>query len=303
MMKNTCHIKMLFILICILCCNIGYAQRIREVSATITYNAPEDMSVTDAKLKAMAKAKIQAIADKFGTFVTQANFTQTESHNGESNTDFVFLGESVVQGEWIEDTSEPEFTIRHEDNMTIVTCTVHGRARERKFADVNFTSKVLCNGITPQYEKYDFQSGDNIYLSFQSAKDGYVAVFLLNAVEKNATCLLPFAFDEDGQCFVKHDKEYVFFNNDRKVVDGWLVTVDASQQPYQLYCEGKMEINQLIVIFSPNPFTLPIGMAGEGHDAKTLSMIRFEKWLAEARGRDGQMSVEAKTIHISNVGE
>ena len=44
-------------------------------------------------------------------------------------------------------------------------------------------------------------------------------------------------------------------------------------------------------------------MAGEGHDAKTLSMIHFEKWLAKARGRDGQMSVEAKTIHISNVGE
>lgn len=297
MMKNICFIKVLAILIGVFCCDMGYAQRIKRVAGEYTYYAPENVSVMEAKQIALARAKIQAIANEFGTFVTQANITQTESHNGESNTDFAFLGESVVQGEWIEDTADPVYEIRYEQNMTVVKCTVKGRARERKFADVNFTSKVLCNGITPQYEKSDFHSGDNIYLSFQSAKDGYVAVFLLDA-DKNATCLLPYAFDSDGQFFVKHDKKYVFFNNDRKVVDGWLVTEDASQQPYQLFCDGGVEINQLIVIFSPNPFTLPIAMTGGENEAKTLSLEDFEKWLSQARGRDIQMSVEPKTLHI-----
>ena len=81
---------------------ICYSQRTSKVSATYTYYAPETMSVEEAKRVALDRAKIQAIADEFGTVVSQSTTTVISNKNGESDTQVFSLGGSDVKGEWIE---------------------------------------------------------------------------------------------------------------------------------------------------------------------------------------------------------
>ena len=59
----------------------GYSQRIAKVSVTYTYYASETMSIEEAKRVALDRAKIQAIADEFGTVVSQNTTTVISNKN------------------------------------------------------------------------------------------------------------------------------------------------------------------------------------------------------------------------------
>ena len=77
-----------------ICCTISIvagAQKVKTVSATIAYHASESMSVEEAKRIALERAKIQAIADEFGTIVSQNNSTIVKNINGKSNIDFISI--------------------------------------------------------------------------------------------------------------------------------------------------------------------------------------------------------------------
>ena len=76
---------------------MGYPQKTAKVSATYTYYAPETMSIEEAKRVALDRAKIQAIADEFGTIVSQSTSTVITNKNGESDTQFFALGGSDVK--------------------------------------------------------------------------------------------------------------------------------------------------------------------------------------------------------------
>ena len=76
-----------------------FAQRTEKVRVEYTFHAPENISLEEAKRIALERAKIQAIADEFGTVVSQSNTTLVSNRNGESSTDFSSLAESEVKGE------------------------------------------------------------------------------------------------------------------------------------------------------------------------------------------------------------
>ena len=96
------------------------AQRTEKVRAEYIYHAPENISLEEAKRIALERAKIQAIADEFGTIVSQSNTTLVSNRNGESSTDFFSLGGSEVKGEWIETIDLPEYDINYEQGMLVV---------------------------------------------------------------------------------------------------------------------------------------------------------------------------------------
>lgn len=54
---------------------ITYAQKMQKVTATYTYYAPENVTLEEAKRTALDRAKLSAIADAYGTLVTQSNTT------------------------------------------------------------------------------------------------------------------------------------------------------------------------------------------------------------------------------------
>lgn len=66
----------------------AYAQKTETVTATYTYYAPENISLEEAKHIAVNRAKVEAIANAFGTLVTQNNATVMSNKEGESSNRF-----------------------------------------------------------------------------------------------------------------------------------------------------------------------------------------------------------------------
>lgn len=288
--------KISVLLVVCLCCSVGYAQKTERVSATYTYVVPKNVSREDGERIALERAKQKAIDEKFGTLMSQTNVTQREIHNGEISDDFFSLGQSLSEGEWVRTIGNPEIITTYEDGMLVVTCKVKGVARRIESVKAEFKAKVLRNGTDSRFESSDFKDGDQLFMSFQTPQDGYLAVYFLDA-EQRVTCLLPDAADEDGKEPVKHGMDYVFFEPKDRLVDGFIRVVDESSGVY-LYCEDRLEVNKMYIIFSPKPFTRVVDLKDE-NGGRSLPATDFLKWLGERRSLDSQMSVVTKDIRVS----
>ena len=273
---------------------VAVAQKTERVTATYTYYAPEHVSIEEARRVALQRAQLQAIADAFGTIVTQTNATTVKNENGKSDVSLLSLGASEVKGEWLRTDGEPEYEIAYEDGMLAVTVRVKGVIREIVNAAVDFQARVLCNGTEDRFEQDRFRNGDDLYLSFQSPVDGYLTVYLLDA-EGTAYCLLPYRGDTGGRVAVKGNRRYVFFSVD-DVPAGEQGMVDE----YVMTCGNREELNQIYVIFSPQLFTKAVDYAGEGVQPRELPYEEFQQWLFNCRKQDREMRVEVKHIVISD---
>ena len=273
---------------------VAVAQKTERVTATYTYYAPEEVSIAEARRVALQRAQLQAIADAFGTIVTQTNATTVRNENGKSDVSLFSLGASEVKGEWLRTDGEPEYEIAYEDGMLAVTVRVKGVIREIVNAAVDFQARVLCNGTEDRFEQDRFRNGDDLYLSFQSPVDGYLTVYLLDA-EGTAYCLLPYRGDTGGRVAVKGNRRYVFFSVD-DVPAGEQGMVDE----YVMTCGNGKELNQIYVIFSPQLFTKAVDYAGEGVQPRELPYEEFQQWLFDCRKQDREMRVEVKHIVISD---
>lgn len=273
---------------------VAVAQKTERVTATYTYYAPEEVSIAEARRVALQRAQLQAIADAFGTIVTQTNATTVRNENGKSDVSLLSLGASEVKGEWLRTDGEPEYEIAYEDGMLAVTVRVKGVIREIVNAAVDFQACVLCNGTEDRFEQDRFRNGDDLYLSFQSPVDGYLTVYLLDA-EGTAYCLLPYRGDTGGRVAVKGNRRYVFFSMD-DVPAGEQGMVDE----YVMTCGNGKELNQIYVIFSPQLFTKAVDYAGEGLQPRELPYEEFQRWLFDCRKQDREMRVEVKNIVISD---
>ncbi len=269
------------------------AQRTEKVRAEYIYHAPENISLEEAKRIALERAKIQAIADEFGTIVSQSNTTMVSNRNGESSTDFFSLGGSEVKGEWIETIGEPSYDINYEQGMLVVKAIVSGRIREIVSAQIDIKAEVLCNGTDLKFARTDFKNGDDLYLYFQSPVDGYLAVYLLDEVSQTVYCLLPYQASDDGAVSIKHDVSYVFFSVNKALDNASIV------DEYVMTCSNEKEYNSIYVVFSPNRF---VKAKSESSDIETLPrqlpLDEFQKWLSKIRNRDKEMRVERKFIMI-----
>lgn len=284
------RILSLFLFILIAFCS-AMAQKTMTVDAEYTYRAPEDVSLSQAKKDALERAKIQAIADAFGTIVSESNTLRMTNKNGHSDVDFLSIGGSDVKGEWIETIGSPQYQIEYDGETLVVTARCKGRIREIVSNGVDFQVKVLRNGTDDRSESDTFFSGDNFYVSFTSPVAGYVAIYLID-VGNMACCLLPYQQQQDGIYSVKANQRYVFFNVDeaspveKPIVDRYKMT--------SLY---PVEQNQIYVIFSPQPFVKAADAAGAGQ-LRELKGDAFQKWLAKCRKRDASMTVKMVPIVI-----
>ena len=254
---------------------VAVAQKTERVTATYTYYAPEHVSIEEARRVALQRAQLQAIADAFGTIVTQTNATTVRNENGKSDVSLLSLGASEVKGEWLRTDGEPEYEIAYEDGMLAVTVRVKGVIREIVNAAVDFQACVLCNGTEDRFEQDRFRNGDDLYLS--------------------SYCLLPYRGDTGGRVAVKGNRRYVFFSVD-DVPAGEQGMVDE----YVMTCGNGKELNQIYVIFSPQLFTKAVDYAGEGLQPRELPYEEFQRWLFDCRKQDREMRVEVKNIVISD---
>ena len=68
-----------------------FAQQVKKVVGTYTYYAPEDISLDRAKRIALERAQIEAIAEAFGTDISQHNSTRVTNKKGHSDIDFLSI--------------------------------------------------------------------------------------------------------------------------------------------------------------------------------------------------------------------
>lgn len=284
--------KYLCCFICIvfsICC---FSQKIKTVDGEYTYVVPENVNLDKAKYIALERLKIQLIEEEFGATVSQSNSTLVKNSNGKSDVDFVSIGGSEVNGEWIETIGTPRYNIYYEKDMLVVSVKAKGRIREIISTAVDVKSLVLRNGIEDRFESDTFKSGDDLYISFQSPTNGYLVVYLVDT-EQRAFCLLPYQNMKEGFFNVEANKRYVLFSTQ---------TATSELKPYvdeyTMTCTHDQEINQLYVIFSTTPFVKAIDDKLEKELPRELSYEDFQKWLAKYRTRDTNMVVKKTTITI-----
>lgn len=284
--------KYLCCFICIvfsICC---FSQKIKTVDGEYTYVVPENVNLDKAKYIALERLKIQLIEEEFGATVSQSNSTLVKNNNGKSDVDFVLIGGSEVNGEWIETIGTPRYNIYYENNMLVVSVKAKGRIREIISTAVDVKSLVLRNGIEDRFESDTFKSGDDLYISFQSPTNGYLVVYLVDT-EQRAFCLLPYQNMNEGSFNVEANKRYVLFSTQ---------TASSELKPYvdeyTMTCTHDQEINQLYVIFSTSPFVKAIDDKLEKELPRELSNEDFQKWLTKYRTRGTNMVVKKTTITI-----
>lgn len=288
------RLRYVFILLMLLNLLSISAQKIEKVHGECTYHVPDNISLEEGKRTALERAKIQAIADAFGTLVSQNNSSIVKNENGKSSVDFLSIGGSDVKGEWIETIGEPMFDIFYESNMLTIKVSIDGKAREIKNAAIDFEAKLLRNGTEEKYESNEFGNGDDLYLYFKSPINGYLAVYLLDENTQQVFCLLPYKSSGEPAYKIIHDKPYVFFSC-QKAEDN-----PSGVDEYTMTCEHSMEQNTICIVFSPNMFAKAFAEDGNAGLPRQLSLKEFQKWLGKCKANDTSIQEKKKVITINN---
>ena len=268
------------------------AQKDVEVHGTSVYEVGENDNITlrEAKRKCLELAKAEAIKAEFGELITSDVIDTNAETNGETTTSFFWENTiAMAKGDWLGDTQEPQLDIEYKDGKLVFTAEVWGRAREIMQSKADLKWKILREENGEKEETNRFRDKDKIYISFRSPADGYVAVYLIQA-DDDTSCLLPYKNDSDGRFQIKRGKEYVFFDRESDPAN--------YPYPYKLTTKHAMEDNQLVIIYSPNPFTKCNDVSNDPKRPNTLNTHDFQKWLLKCQRSDSDMIVNKKWVKI-----
>lgn len=261
-----------------------HAQRIVNACGEVDYVAPETQTLVAAKQTAIMQARLKAIADEFGTVISQTNTTAMHTKEGKTNSSFNSYSENEVRGIWISDTKEPEVSVKYRNDMMVIHAEVCGKVREHKHSDVELQIKPLNNGI----ESTLFKNNDRFSLSFKSAASGYVAVFIRDDDNEIINVMMPYDDGDGNAREVKSNKEYLF-----------ICTKDP-QYPYDeatiLTTSKSLENNTLIIVFSQKRFH--ISLSNKGEFVPEVEDFKFQKWLHGLRVYDTTAQVEEIVLTI-----
>jgi hypothetical protein len=272
--------------------------KIKKVSGKGEMEQLSNMTAEQAKAAALERAKIEALANEFGTYISKTEQTLI----GEGTSTYNALAFMDVKGEITETTNEEcEMFTKGEEIWW--RCKFEGKARERKSSTIDLEYHVLgC--LDKDCKKTDFNTGEDIFLYFQSPINGYVSAYLLD--DANAYCLLPYE-KMDGKGFeVKANESYFLFS---KKYPYYLPSHQIDE--YQVYTEKSSEANALVLIFSPSIYYAPRLKDGElapetirnylGDNAelpRTLTIKEFENWLAENKSKSEDFIEIRQSIFI-----
>ena len=260
-------------------------QRVENICGEYKYIVPENVSLAEAKAIAIERARLTAIANEFGTTVSQTNLATTHIENGTTRNDFLSLGETEVKGDWLGDTKEPEIRPVYENNQLVIYASVCGKVRELKTAEVELRMQIMSNGI----ETERFKNNDKVAIRFKSPVNGYVSIFVRDDNAGIVSCMLPYENENGKARVVKNSKEYIYLSTDDPIY------------PYQeetiLVTNKKVEFNTFVLVFAETEFAMPLSDMGEF--VPELSVESFQRWLRRNRMSDKTMQTIEKTIQIN----
>ena len=269
---------------------MAMAQRTADVQGTYTYVVGDNDNITlrEAKRKCIELAKADAIKTEFGELITSDVIDTNVETNGEATSSFFWENTvAMAKGDWLGDTKAPEIVAHYEDGKLIFKANVWGKAREIIQAKADLKWEILKDGVNEKTETTTFASGERIYVSFRSPSDGYVAAYLIVG-DDETSCLLPYRRDPTGMFQIKRGKDYVFFDKE----------TDPMASYYKLSTQHETEDNQLVIIYSPHPFTKCNDITGDARHPNSLSTHDFQKWLLKCQRADRDMVVVKKWVKI-----
>jgi hypothetical protein len=269
---------------------VTQAQREEEVSGSYTYVLSENDGITlkEAKHMCIELAKAAAIKEKFGELITSDVIDSNVETNGESSTSYYWENTvAMAKGDWLGDTEKPQLDIKYEDDKLIFTAEVKGRAREIIQSKIDLKWEIMKDGLTMRKKASVFESGERIFVNFRSPADGYVAIYLILG-DDVTQCLLPYPKDTDGRFEVKAGREYMFFDKEE----------DLTAVPWKLSTKRRLENNQLVIIYSPNPFTKCNDKSVDKMHPNTLNTHDLQRWLLKCQREDRDMVVNKKWVKI-----
>lgn len=270
------------------------AQNMRTASGSYVYYAPENITLEYAKQIALERAMIQIISDEFGTHVEMANMTKLENSGQNSSVEMHTLALSDVKGEWLETLKGPEYDISWEQGMLVIKVEVTGRIRRiDEKAPVSFEAKLLRNGLGDNAESVDFKEGDEMFFSFRSPSNGYLAVYLHNGDDK-VFRLLPYSMNPDqSPAEIKARRRHVFFSTDKTYLPDGLDPNCVLE--LVMTCSQSVEFNRIYVVFSPSYFMIPMD---DENDIPQMDYRQFQSWLIKAQAKDDAFQVQKIDITI-----
>ncbi len=271
---------------------VSYGRTV-TVSSEYLYQIPENMAPDQAREIAITRARQQAIADEFGTTVTQSTSVRVTNNNGNSDSDFLSFGGSELKGEWLEDTEDPIFEYITNGSSLAIKVKIKGKIRELQGSKVPVVAKILRNNTEDIAESDSFVSDDDLFISFQSPVNGFLAVYLLDN-DDNAFCLLPYQKQTGGAFETKGNKKYILFHPD--FADG--VASDVVDR-FVVYTDLEREYNRIMIIFSPNKFYKSVDAKTASDLPRSLSKAEFQKWLSSVRKKDVELSLTEQNILIT----
>lgn len=290
--KRNTHIVsalILFVLTLGVHCN-SYAQKTASVHGSATYVLSENDNVTikDAKVKAIEMAKAEALKNEFGMLVVSDVINSDRVVNDEFSSFYISDTSSSVKGEWLADEREPQVSIECINGDIFFTAEVWGKAREIVRALTDIKWQVLKDKDGQKVETDQFNSGERFFVKFRSPSDGYVAIYLITG-DKETACLLPYRKDNTGRYQIKGGKDYTFFDK----------TIDPTASYYKLSTNLLDEKNRLVIIYSPNPFTKCTDIGGDARHPSAVASKDFHKWLLKNQRADNEMVVQYKWLTIN----
>lgn len=275
---------------CIMMPFVAVAQRTVTVNGTYTYivGDNDDISLREAKVKCIELAKAEAIKAEFGEMITSDVIDTNLETNGEATSSFFWENTvAMAKGDWLGDTKSPELDIEYKDGKLVFKAEVWGKVREIVQAKTDLKWNIMKEILGQKSETTSFVSGERIFVRFRSPSDGYVAVYLIVG-DDETSCLLPYRKDPSGMFKVRNGKEYIFFDKDE----------DPRASFYKLSTLHEKEANQLVVIYSPNPFAKCTDITGDARHPNSLSTHDFQKWLLKCQRADRDMVVAKKWVTI-----
>lgn len=267
------------------------AQREATVNGHYTYTVSDNDNITlkAAKHKCIELAKAEAIKAEFGELITSDVIDSNAETNGEAASSFFWENTvAMARGEWLADKEPPHISIKYADGKLQFTAEVCGQAREIVQSETQLKWEVLKDTDGKKTEVTEFKSGERVYVNFLAPADGYLAIYLIEG-ENETSCLLPYRRDPTGRVTIKRGQRYKLFDK----------TTDPTAVAYRLSTKKELEYNQLVIIYSPNPFTKCIDNVRDPRHPNSLSTREFQKWLLSCQRTDRDMVVKKKWVQIT----
>jgi len=291
--------KIVFVLVFLSLAFGCFADHSVSVCGEVDYPVPESQTLNEAKATAITRARVKALADQFGTVVSQTNTNATHNVDGKTSSAFNSYTENDVRGIWIEDTQEPKVESYYEKGIMVLHVEVCGKAREIKTSQVELDVKTLnygfCNGeenpFRKGYETTQYNDSDFFGVRFQSPVDGYLALLLRDDNTGDVYVQMPYAESDGSARVIKGNQKYVFLNNEDQEFPWPASTI--------LTTERKIEYNTLIVIFSKNPFQIPNSHLGDWFFE--FDQSKYQKWLQSLRKHDETVQTKEILLTIKKI--